>query len=125
MGSSLMLTSGVVLTLAFGGLLASVMLPFLVLAVTLLACAQMLVGPLTQALVNELAPEHARATYMAALSVGNDMRDAAGPAPGTYLYAMSASLPWLVGMPLTLVASLALFLALRRQEAAHGQPGGA
>jgi DHA1 family tetracycline resistance protein-like MFS transporter len=121
-GSSLVLASGLLLTLAFGSLLTDMALPFLVVAVTLLASAQMLVGPLTQAFVNELAPERARATYMAALSVVNDLRDAAGPAVGTYLFALSASLPWVVGMPVTLGATAALAVAVRRHETIHARP---
>jgi DHA1 family tetracycline resistance protein-like MFS transporter len=121
-GSSLVLASGLLLTLAFGSLLTDMALPFLVVAVTWLASAQMLVGPLTQAFVNELAPERARATYMAALSVVNDLRDAAGPAVGTYLFALSASLPWVVGMPVTLGATAALAVAVRRHETIHARP---
>ena len=54
-------------------------------------------GPLTQGIVTELAPQHGRATYMAAFSSVHDMRDAAGPAIGTALYAAGSMLPWLVG----------------------------
>jgi hypothetical protein len=57
---------------------------------------------------------------MAAFAVVGDLKDAAGPAIGTYLYAAAASLPWLVGMPVALVAGLALGLAARRHEAASG-----
>lgn len=119
-GSVLTAVSGVLLALAFGGLAVGVALPWLIFAVTLLAGAQMLVGPLTQALVNELAPARARATYLAALSVVNDLRDAAGPAAGTGLYALSARLPWIVGLPVALAASLALSVAVRRQEIRTG-----
>ncbi len=75
---------------------------------------------LTQALVNELSPARSRATYMAALSVVNDVKDAAGPAVGTWLYALSAVLPWAAGIPVTLGASLVLALAVRRQETGRG-----
>jgi MFS family permease len=92
-GFSIIATSGVVLATAFGGLLFSSALPFLIAAVTLLALAQMLFGPLTQAIVTEMAPRNARATYMAAFAVVGDLKDTAGPAIGTYLYAMSAGLP--------------------------------
>ena len=60
-------------------------MPFLIAAVTLLAFAQMLFGPLTQAIVTEIAPRNARATYMAAFAVVGDLKDTAGPAIGTYL----------------------------------------
>lgn len=115
-GFSIIATSGVVLAMAFGGLLFSSALPFLIAAVTLLALAQMLFGPLTQAIVTEMAPRNARATYMAAFAVVGDLKDTAGPAIGTYLYAMSAGLPWLVGMPAVLVAAFALATATRRHE---------
>ena len=68
----------------------------------------MLTGPLTQAMSSSLAPAHARAKYMAAYSAVNDIRDAAGPALGTGLYAASSGLPWLVAVPVTLAATLAL-----------------
>ena len=122
-GSSLVMTSGILLALAFGGLLITVAWPFLLAAVTLLACAQMLVEPLTQALVSGLAPANARATYMAAMSVVNDLKDAVGPAVGTCLYAASVWLPWTVGMPVTLTAAVALSLAVHRQEAVTRKNG--
>jgi DHA1 family tetracycline resistance protein-like MFS transporter len=53
---------------------------------------------------------------MAAFSTVQDLRDAAGPAIGTALYAAAATLPWLVGMPVVLVASLTLAFAARRHE---------
>lgn len=115
-GFWIVVTSGVALALAFAGLLISPGLPLLVVAVTLLALAQMLFGPLTQAIVTELAPSGARATYMAAFAVVGDLKDTAGPAIGTYLYAASAGLPWLVGMPVALAAAVALGAAARRHE---------
>src|SRR4051794_20530837 len=48
----------------------------LVAAVTLLAFAGMLFGPLTQTLMIELAPRNARATYMATLAVVDEIKDA-------------------------------------------------
>ena len=58
----------------------------------------MLFGPLTQAIVTELAPRNARATYMAAFAVVGDLKDTAGPAIGTYLYADRGGPPrWLIG----------------------------
>jgi MFS transporter, DHA1 family, tetracycline resistance protein len=66
-------------------------------AVTLLAFSEMLADPLIQAMVSELAPHEARATYMAALSAVNDLRDTAGPATGIWLYARAVPfLGWLV-----------------------------
>ena len=117
-GFSIVMISGVALALAFGSLLISPALPMLVGAVTLFAFSQMLSGPLTQSVVSELAPIHARATYMASFSVVNDLQDAAGPAIGIYLFALSTSLPWWFGMPVATGASLALALILRRQGGA-------
>ena len=111
---------GVLLALAFGSLPASPALPALVVAVTLVTFAEMLAGPLAQAIVAELAPWAARATCMAAFSVVQDVRDAAGPAIGTALFAAAATLPWLVGAPIVLVASLALASAVRRHETSSG-----
>ncbi len=116
-GAVIVAASGSTLVLAFGALLVSPALPSLLGAVTLVAFAEMLSGPLTQGIVTELAPKQARATYMAAFSSVQDVRDAAGPAIGTALYAASATLPWLAGVPVTLAASLALALAARRHEA--------
>jgi MFS family permease len=109
--------SGVALALAFGMLLASPGLTLLIAAVSLMALSDLLCGPLAQTVVAELAPQKARATYMAAFAVVGDLKDAAGPAIATSLYAMAARLPWLVGVPVALVAALALALAARRHEA--------
>jgi MFS transporter, DHA1 family, tetracycline resistance protein len=87
-------------------------------AVTLLAFSEMLADPLIQAMVSELAPHEARATYMAALSAVNDLRDTAGPATGIWLYARAVPLPWLVGAPIAMAATLALALTVRRRETA-------
>ena len=116
-GFSIVMLSGAVQALAFACLLASPALPFLVGAVTLLALAQMLSGPLVQTIVTELAPRNAQATYQAAFGVVNDLRDAAGPAIGTWLYALSSVLPWGTGLVASLVASGALAAAARRHEA--------
>jgi MFS family permease len=91
---------------------------FLILGVTLIAVAQMLFSPLVQALVAELAPGNARATYMAAFSATNDLKDAAGPAIGLYLFSIAAGLPWMVGLPVSLLSAAALALVVRRQETA-------
>jgi MFS transporter, DHA1 family, tetracycline resistance protein len=121
-GFSIILASGVALALAFAALVPTPALPLLVVAVSLMALSDMLSGPLTQTVVTELAPRNARATYMAAFAVVGDLKDTAGPAIGTYLYAAAASLPWLVGMPVALIAGLALGLAARRHEAASQTP---
>ncbi|WP_445679321.1 MDR family MFS transporter [Radicibacter daui] len=121
-GSSLVSTSGLVLALSFALLLAAPTLPGLIVAVTLLTLAEMLSGPLTQTIASELAPARARATYMAAFSTANDLEDAAGPALGTWLYAVSASLPWLVALPVTLAATAALAAAARRHESRLEKP---
>jgi MFS transporter, DHA1 family, tetracycline resistance protein len=118
-GFAVVAASAVALALAFAALLASPGLALLIAAVTLLAFAGMLFGPLTQTVVTELAPRNARATYMAAFAVVGDLKDAAGPAIGTWLYAMAMVLPWLVGLPVALAAGLALAFAARRHEAAH------
>jgi MFS family permease len=110
--------SGACLALAFASLLASPQASFLILGVTLIAIAQMLFSPLVQAVVAELAPVNARATYMAAFSATNDLKDAAGPAIGLYLFSIAAGLPWLVGLPVSLLSAVALALVVRRQETA-------
>ena len=115
---SVVTISGGCMVLAFASLLVSPALVFLILAVTLLELAQILFGPLVQTIVTELAPDGARATYMAAFSTVNDLKDTAGPAIGMYLYAVLAGLPWLVGMPVALVAAIVLARAARRHEAA-------
>ena len=113
-------SSGMLLALAFVSLLVSSALPALVAAVTLATFAEMLAGPLAQAIVAETAPRAARATYMAAFSAVQDVRDAAGPAIGTALFAAATALPWMVGAPVVAIASLALASAARRHEASSG-----
>ena len=115
-GFAIIIVGGAAQALAFACLGISPALPLLVGAVTLMAVADMLSRPLTQAIVSELAPSHAQATYMAAFSVVGDLRDTAGPAVGTYLFAIAARLPWLAGIPMVLAASLALAFAARRHE---------
>lgn len=110
---------GVALALAFAALLPSPGLALLVVAITLLAFVGMLFGPLTQTVVTELSPPNARATYMAAVAVVGDLKDAAGPTIGIWPYASAAILPWLVGLPVALVAGLALALAAGRYDVAH------
>jgi len=116
-GFAIVVGGGVAQALALACLVVSPALPLLVAAVTLAAVAEMLSRPLTQAIVSELAPSNAQATYMAAFSVVGDLKDAAGPAIGTYLFAIAARLPWLIGVPMALAASFALAFAARRHEA--------
>jgi MFS transporter, DHA1 family, tetracycline resistance protein len=115
-GFKIVLAAGAAQAVAFACLLTAPALPLLVGAVTLLALSRMLVGPLTQTIVTELAPAHARATYMAAFAVIGDLKDAVGPALGIYLYATAATLPWLVGLPAAALAAVALAIATRRHE---------
>lgn len=115
-GFKIVLAAGAAQAVVFACLLTAPALPLLVGAVTLLALSRMLVGPLTQTIVTELAPENARATYMAAFAMIGDLKDAVGPAIGTYLYAIAATLPWLVGLPAAALAALALAIAIRRHE---------
>jgi DHA1 family tetracycline resistance protein-like MFS transporter len=115
-GFSIVLWSGAVQALAFVCLLVSPALPLLVAAVTLLTLAGMLSGPLVQTIVTELAPRTGQATYQAAFGVVNDLKDAAGPAIGTWLFALSAALPWGTGVVVSVAASLGLAAAARRHE---------
>jgi MFS family permease len=115
-GSRIVLLAGLLQVLAFACLLVSATLPLLIAAVTLLAFAAMLVRPLTQTIVTELAPANARATYMAAFATVGDLKDTVGPAIGTYLYAIAATLPWMVGLPAPALAALGLAAAARRHE---------
>jgi MFS transporter, DHA1 family, tetracycline resistance protein len=120
-GFSIVLWSGAVQAAAFACLLVSPGLPWLVAAVTLLALAGMLSGPLIQTIVTELAPRTGQATYQAAFGVVNDLKDAAGPAIGTWLYAAAVVLPWASGAVISLVAALGLAAAARRHEQKLGR----
>jgi hypothetical protein len=60
-----------------------------------------------------LAPA-SRASYMAAVSTANDLKDTVGPASGMFLYEISARLPWLLGVPLALFAAWALAMTIKR-----------
>ena len=115
-GFSIVLCSGAVQAAAFACLFVSAGLPWLVAAVTLLALAQMLSGPLVQTIITELAPRTGQATYQAAFGVVNDLKDAAGPAIGTWLYALAAGLPWASGAVISLGAALGLAVAARRHD---------
>ena len=116
-GFATVLWSGAIEALAFVFLLPAPALPLLVAAITLATFARMLSGPLVQAIVSELAPRNAQATYQAAFSVVFDLKDAAGPAIGTWLYAMSTALPWGTGIIASIIASGALAVATHRHEA--------
>ena len=115
-GFATVLAAGAIEALGFAFLLPAPALPLLIAAITCMSFARMLSGPLVQAIVSELAPRNAQATYQAAFSVVFDLKDAAGPALGTWLYAISAVLPWGTGIAVSLVASGALAVAARRHE---------
>ena len=116
-GFSTVLASGGIEALAFVFLLPTPALPLLIAAITCASFARMLSGPLVQAIVSELAPRNAQATYQAAFSVVFDLKDAAGPALGTWLYAIANVLPWGTGIAVSMAASAALAVAARRHEA--------
>jgi hypothetical protein len=73
-----------------------------------------------QTVVSEFAPNYAQATYQAAFSVASDLRDAAGPAIGTWLFAIGAGLPWASGGVISFAAALGLAIAARRHEKRDG-----
>ena len=116
-GFAIILVAGAAQVAAFACLVASPAVPLLIGAMTLLALADMLSGPLSQTVVAELAPPRAKATYMAAFSSVGDLKDTVGPAIGTYLYAMMSALPWGAGIVASLFAALALAVRIRRHEA--------
>lgn len=118
-GYAIALGSGVALAAAFACLMVSPALTFLIAAVTLANFSDMLFRPMTQTIVTELSPRNARATYMAAFATIGDLKDAAGPAIGTYLYAIAAGLPWMIGAPVALVAALGVAIAARRHESSR------
>lgn len=110
------LAASLILIGAFASLAISPELPFLAVALTGAVFADMLSGPLTQTIATELAPTKAKATYLAAFSAAGDLKDAAGPALGTSLFAVASRLPWLVGIPLAIGAGLCLAAVARRHE---------
>lgn len=112
----IVLSAGLTLILAFGVLLTSPNILALVVAVCFYSLSQMMVGPLMPAAVSQLAPVRLRATYMAALSVVSDLRDSVGPATGTALFAVAYSLPWMLGIPVVVVAALGLGISLSKQS---------
>lgn len=109
---SLTLSAGAAFMLAFGVLICAAGLAGLIVAVSLFSIAEMLIGPLVPTAVNQFAPPGRRATYMAATSVANDLKDSLGPATGTALYAVSARLPWIAAIPLAGFAAIGLGRAL-------------
>ncbi|MFZ3360114.1 MAG: hypothetical protein WA177_15265, partial [Xanthobacteraceae bacterium] len=115
-GFAIVSLSGVMQVIAFACLFASPALVSLIVAVTLLALSQMLYGPLVQTVITELAPKTAQATYQAAFSVVSDLRDAAGPAIGTWLLALAPGLPWMSGIIIAAAAAFGLATAARRHE---------
>ena len=122
-GFATVLWSGAIEALAFVFLLPAPALPLLIAAITLATLARMLSGPLVQAIVSELAPRNSQATYQAAFSVVFDMKDAVGPAIGTWLYAMAAALPWGTGIVASIIASSTLAIATRRHETGQTNKG--
>lgn len=116
--SALWLTAaaGIISIAGFLLLIASASLDSLIGAVSLCFIAQMLVGPLVPTAITALAPDGKRASYMAAASVANDLKDTLGPSFGTALYALAPRLPWIVGIPLVALASFGLGLSLRKAE---------
>lgn len=116
-GFVIILVGGTAQVAAFVCLVVSPAVPLLIAAMTLLALADMLSGPLSQTIVAELAPPQGKASYMAAFSTVSDLKDTVGPAIGTYLYAIMSALPWGAGIVASLIASLALALRIRSHEA--------
>jgi MFS family permease len=120
--ATLVLGSGAMLVGAFVALMISPGLPAMVVAMTGFSLAEMLFGPLIPSAVNAMATDTNRATYMAAVSVTNDIKDTLGPATGTALFALSASLPWAGGMAMAAFAAAGLAAAVTPARG-HRQPG--
>lgn len=116
-GSYIVGVGGTMLALAFVALLSSQGLLGFGLAVTGLAFGGIVLRPMVQAVVAQMAPVGKRATYTAAMSAVSDLKDAAGPALGTSLFALATSLPWSTGLALTLLATSGLAFALRQYGA--------
>ncbi|WP_051943474.1 MULTISPECIES: MFS transporter [Luteibacter] len=114
--STLIVASGVVLTMAFVALMLSSGLTTLIVAMTGFAFADMLFGPLVPAAVNAMAQDGNRATYMAAVSVANDIKDTVGPATGTALFAVGVHVPWVGGMAVAALAAWGLASSMRRSR---------
>ncbi len=117
----IILSAGATLILAFAVLLIFSHLFSLIVAVCFYSLSQMMVGPLMPAAVNQLAPVRLRATYMAALSVVSDLRDSVGPATGTALFAVTFTLPWMIGIPIVAMAALGLGISLSSNNRSSSQ----
>lgn len=111
---ALVLASAAILIVAFTILLASPAVGALIVAMACFSVADMLSGSLIPTAVNELASSNTRATYMAAVSVANDLKDTLGPASGTMLFALASPLPWIAGIPLVGLAAVGLASSLKR-----------
>jgi len=85
-------------------------------AMTGFPLAEMLFGPLIPSTVNAMATDADRATYMAAISVTNDIKDTLGPATGAALFALAAWLAWLGGMAGAVFAAAGLAAAVSRKR---------
>jgi len=118
---SLTLGAGTSFVIAFGILCTTPSLLGVIIAVSLFSVAEMLIGPLVPTAVNQLAPPGRRATYMAATSVANDLKDSLGPAIGTALYALSARLPWIAAIPLAAIAAVGLGGSLLQRSTTASQ----
>ena len=121
--STLIVASGVVLMGAFVALMLSSSVTTLIIAMTGFAFADMLFGPLIPAAVNAMAQDGNRATYMAAVSVANDIKDTLGPATGTALFAVGVHVPWVGGMVVAALAAWGLASSIPKQ-APHGDQSG-
>jgi MFS family permease len=121
--STLIVASGVVLMGAFVALMLSSSVTTLIIAMTGFAFADMLFGPLIPAAVNAMAQDGNRATYMAAVSVANDIKDTLGPATGTALFAVGVHVPWVGGMAVAALAAWGL-ASSRSKRAPHGDQSG-
>lgn len=114
----LVIAAGAVLVGAFVALMMSPGLTALIIAMTGFALADMLFGPLVPAAVNRMASDTNRATYMAAVSVANDIKDTLGPATGTALFALGLYAPWLAGILVAGAGASGLALSLVRRNQA-------
>lgn len=121
--SMLIVASGVVLMAAFGALMLSSSVTTLIVAMTGFAFADMLFGPLIPAAVNAMANDGNRATYMAAVSVANDIKDTLGPATGTALFAVGVHLPWVGGVVVAALAAWGLASSISKRAPHRDQPG--
>lgn len=114
--AALVRVSSIALACAFGLVLFVPTVVGMIVAVSLLSINGVLLDPLVPSVVNDLAPAPQRATYMAAISVANDMEDTIGPAIGTAIFGLAPALPWLIGIPLALGAGLSLAKQMTRHQ---------